>query len=152
MRTGAPICGAASARPILYFFLATASDARRSSATSRVAADFGFWTRSQRTRRIGSPSWRMRRTAMGRQFGGLAAGCNSRYRNCMGLAGVVLAAGASARMGRPKALLDFRGRPFDVRILEALEALDVKSRVVVRGPDAGRVRHSLGTTQGFIGA
>src|SRR2546427_275841 len=49
----------------------------------------------------------------------------------MGLAGVVLAAGASERMGRPKALLDFRGRPFVVRILEALEALDVKSRVVV---------------------
>src|SRR2546422_1587956 len=42
----------------------------------------------------------------------------------------------------PKALLDFRGRPFVVRILEALEALDVKSRVVVLGPDAARVRPS----------
>src|SRR5438552_16973567 len=63
----------------------------------------------------------------------------------MGLAGVVLAAGASERMGRPKALLDFRGRPFVVRILEALEALDVKSRVVVLGPDAARVRPSLAT-------
>src|SRR5216110_328402 len=61
----------------------------------------------------------------------------------MGLAGVVLAAGASERMGRPKALLDFRGRAFVVRILEALEALDVKSRVVVLGPDAARVRPSL---------
>src|SRR5204862_8118115 len=125
IRTGAPICGAASARPILSFFLAMASESRRSSATSRVAADFGFGTRSQRTRRIGSPSWRMRRTAMGRQFGGLAAGCNSRYRNCMGLAGVVLAAGASARMGKHKALLDLRGRPFAVRIIEALEAHSV---------------------------
>src|SRR5437867_1070356 len=37
----------------------------------------------------------------------------------MGLAGVVLAAGASERMGRPKALLDFRGGPFAVRMLEA---------------------------------
>src|SRR2546429_5429739 len=63
----------------------------------------------------------------------------------MGLAGVVLAAGASERMGRPKALLDFRGRPFAVRILEALEALDVKSRVVVLGPDAARIRPSLAT-------
>ncbi len=63
----------------------------------------------------------------------------------MGLAGVVLAAGASERMGRPKALLDFRGRPFAVRILEALEALDVKSRVVVLGPDAPRIRPSLAT-------
>ena len=58
---------------------------------------------------------------------------------------MVLAAGASERMGRPKALLDFRGRAFVVRILEALEALDVKSRVVVLGPDAARVRPSLAT-------
>src|SRR2546422_237631 len=68
----------------------------------------------------------------------------------MALAGVVLAAGASERMGRPKALLDFRGRPFAVRILEALEALDVKSRVVVLGPDAARVRPSLATHECLI--
>src|SRR2546429_1003381 len=68
----------------------------------------------------------------------------------MGLAGVVLAAGASERMGRPKALLDFRGRAFVVRILEALEALDVKSRVVVLGPDAARVRPSLATHECVI--
>ena len=53
-------------------------------------------------------------------------------------------------MGRPKALLDFRGRPFAVRILEALEALDVKSRVVVLGPDAARVRPSLATHECLI--
>src|SRR6267154_3946602 len=63
----------------------------------------------------------------------------------MGLAGVVLAAGASERMGKPKALLDFRGRPFVVRILEALEALDVKPRLVVLGPDAPRIRPMLAT-------
>src|SRR3989441_4762906 len=68
----------------------------------------------------------------------------------MAVAGVVLAAGASERMGRPKALLDFRGRPFAVRILEALEALDVKSRVVVLGPDAARVRPSLATHECII--
>src|SRR3989449_3434961 len=68
----------------------------------------------------------------------------------MGLAGVVLAAGASERMGRPKALLDFRGRPFAVRILEALEALDVKSRLVVLGPDAARIRPSLATHECII--
>ena len=61
----------------------------------------------------------------------------------MGVAGVVLAAGASERMGRSKALLDFRGLPFVVRILEALEALDVKTRLVVLGPDAPRIRPSL---------
>ncbi|SRR6266550_3051091 len=61
----------------------------------------------------------------------------------MSLAGVVLAAGRSARMGIPKALLDFRGRPFVTRIVEALAALDVKPRLVVLGPDAARVRPLL---------
>jgi CTP:molybdopterin cytidylyltransferase MocA len=63
----------------------------------------------------------------------------------MGVAGVVLAAGASERMGRSKALLDFRGVPFVVRILEALEALDMKPRLVVLGPDGPRIRPSLAT-------
>jgi molybdenum cofactor cytidylyltransferase len=61
----------------------------------------------------------------------------------MSLAGVVLAAGRSTRMGSPKALLDFLGRPFAVRILEALEALEVKTRVVVLGPDAARIQPQL---------
>jgi len=43
-------------------------------------------------------------------------------------------------MGSPKALLDFLGLPFVVRILEALEALEVKTRVVVLGPDAPRIQ------------
>ncbi|PYP12848.1 MAG: hypothetical protein DMD54_17835 [Gemmatimonadetes bacterium] len=61
----------------------------------------------------------------------------------MSLAGVVLAAGRSSRMGSPKALLDFLGVPFVVRILEALEALEVKTRVVVLGPDAPRIQPLL---------
>jgi len=64
---------------------------------------------------------------------------------CFGMpyAAVVLAAGRSTRMGFPKALLDFRGAPFIVRVLEALAALDLKHRVVVLGPDAARVRPVL---------
>lgn len=46
-------------------------------------------------------------------------------------------------MGSPKALLDFLGQPFAVRILEALEALEVKTRVVVLGPDAPRIQPAL---------
>jgi molybdenum cofactor cytidylyltransferase len=61
----------------------------------------------------------------------------------MTLAGVILAAGRSARMGAPKALLDFRGAPFIVRILEAMAALDLKTRVVVLGPDAPRIRPAI---------
>ena len=61
----------------------------------------------------------------------------------MSLVGVVLAAGRSSRMGSPKALLDFLGLPFAVRILQALEALEVKTRVVVLGPDAPRIQPAL---------
>jgi len=46
-------------------------------------------------------------------------------------------------MGSPKALLDFLGLPFVVRILETLEALEVKTRVVVLGPDAPRIQPVL---------
>src|SRR5690242_21550120 len=68
----------------------------------------------------------------------------------MGPAAIVLAAGRSERMGRPKALLDFRGQPFIVRILQALEALDVKLRVVVLGPDAPRIRPVLAAHECLI--
>src|SRR5881394_4426818 len=61
----------------------------------------------------------------------------------MTLAGIVLAAGRSARMGSPKALLDFRGLPFAVRILEAMEALEIKTRLVVLGPDAPRIQPAI---------
>jgi molybdenum cofactor cytidylyltransferase len=68
----------------------------------------------------------------------------------MPLAGVILAGGRSTRMGTPKALLDFRGEPFVVRILEALEALDLKVRVVVVGADAIRIRAALAAHECLI--
>lgn len=61
----------------------------------------------------------------------------------MPVAGVILAGGRSSRMGAPKALLDFRGLPFAARILQVLEALDIKARLVVVGPDGVRIRPAL---------
>jgi molybdenum cofactor cytidylyltransferase len=61
----------------------------------------------------------------------------------MGVAGVILAAEHVARLDRPKPLLDFRGQPFVAQILQAMEALEVKLRVVVLGPDAPRIRPAL---------
>ena len=53
-------------------------------------------------------------------------------------------------MGTLKALLDFRGEPFVVRILEAFEALDLKTRVVVLGPDAARIRPMVASHQCLV--
>jgi CTP:molybdopterin cytidylyltransferase MocA len=61
----------------------------------------------------------------------------------MAVAGVILAGGRSARMGSPKALLDFRGAPFVVRILEVLEVLEIRPRIVVVGPGDAGVRGAL---------
>ena len=63
--------------------------------------------------------------------------------DAMAVAGVILAGGRSARMGSAKALLDYRGAPFVVRILEVLEALELRPRVVVVGPSGSGVRHAL---------
>lgn len=46
---------------------------------------------------------------------------------------VVLAGGESSRMGRPKALLDWRGKPFIEHVCAALRAAGVEERVAVLG-------------------
>ncbi len=51
----------------------------------------------------------------------------------IGLAAVVLAAGASTRMGRPKALLRWRGRPFVWHVLEQARVAGACPVVVVEG-------------------
>jgi molybdenum cofactor cytidylyltransferase len=55
------------------------------------------------------------------------------------IAGVILAAGASSRMGQPKALLEYKGEAFLRRLARVLSASCGKV-IVVLGYDAERVR------------
>ena len=58
-------------------------------------------------------------------------------------AGVVLAAGASSRMGSPKQLLDLNGVPMLQRIVAATCASRVDEVVVVLGAEADRIRDAV---------
>lgn len=55
------------------------------------------------------------------------------------LGAIILAAGESSRMGRPKALLTYRGRTFLEGILEASYAVGCERRVVVLGHHADKI-------------
>ncbi len=55
------------------------------------------------------------------------------------IAATILSAGASARMGYPKALLEFRGRTFLQTILDASAALGIRRRIVVLGPNSDKI-------------
>jgi molybdenum cofactor cytidylyltransferase len=52
------------------------------------------------------------------------------------LAAVILSGGASSRMGSPKALLPFQGRPFLEHLLEVTAHREIGARRVVLGGDA----------------
>ena len=56
---------------------------------------------------------------------------------------VVLSAGASSRMGRPKALLPVDGVPFIERIVRALERTEVDRTLVVLGHNAEAMREAI---------
>jgi CTP:molybdopterin cytidylyltransferase MocA len=58
-------------------------------------------------------------------------------------AAIILAAGASERMGYPKALLPYRGRPFLTGILEACYAAGIEKRVVVLGYYADKIKDGI---------
>jgi len=60
------------------------------------------------------------------------------------IAATILAAGASSRMGVPKALLEYRGRTFLQSILDATEVLGLR-RYIALGNDADKVlaQHDL---------
>lgn len=59
------------------------------------------------------------------------------------IAGVVLAAGLSRRMGRPKLLLDLDGRPVIRHAVEALAGAGVGELVVVVPPDSAALEAAL---------
>jgi molybdenum cofactor cytidylyltransferase len=59
------------------------------------------------------------------------------------LGAMILAAGASRRMGRPKPLLEWEGRPLVVRAAEAALAAPVWPVVVVLGSQAAMIRPAV---------
>lgn len=67
-------------------------------------------------------------------------------------AAIILAAGASQRMGYPKALLPYRGRPFLAGILDAAYAAGFETRVVVLGYYADKIRENIDLTDVVVTA
>lgn len=61
------------------------------------------------------------------------------------IAATILSAGASSRMGYPKALLEYRGRTFLQSILDAALAAGIPRRIVVLGPESDKIleKHDL---------
>ena len=61
------------------------------------------------------------------------------------IAATILSAGASSRMGFPKALLEYHGRTFLQSILDAALAVGIQRRIVVLGSGADKIlqKHDL---------
>lgn len=59
------------------------------------------------------------------------------------IAGVVLAAGRSARLGQPKQLLPYRDRPLLEWVLAAMARSKVDERIVVLGHDRERIEREV---------
>jgi molybdenum cofactor cytidylyltransferase len=66
------------------------------------------------------------------------------------IAGIVLAAGLSLRMGRAKLLLDWGGRPVIRRAVEQAKAGGVEELVVVVGREAQAIREALSGLQARV--
>lgn len=65
-------------------------------------------------------------------------------------AAIILAAGASERMGYPKALLPYRGRPFLAGILDACYAAGIEKRVVVLGHYADKIMEKMDLSNAIV--
>ena len=59
------------------------------------------------------------------------------------IAAIILSAGASSRMGQPKALLRLRSTSFLEAVLSACEAAGLSRKVVVLGPDGDKIMSEL---------
>src|SRR6266566_5029380 len=59
------------------------------------------------------------------------------------LAAVILSGGASSRMGSPKALLPYQGRPFLEHLLEIISRPEIGVRRVVLGADAESIAKAV---------
>jgi molybdenum cofactor cytidylyltransferase len=59
------------------------------------------------------------------------------------ITGIVLAAGTSSRLGRPKQLLDLAGKPVLRHVIETLSEANVDEVVVVLGHRAGEIRSAI---------
>ena len=59
------------------------------------------------------------------------------------ISAIVLAAGKSERMGRPKALLPFRGRTFLENILDAISQSSIRNVIVVAGHHRNEIAGAL---------
>jgi molybdenum cofactor cytidylyltransferase len=68
----------------------------------------------------------------------------------MAIYGVLLAAGTSSRMGRPKQLLDWGGRPLVRHVAEVALASRLDGLVVVLGAAAAEVREALAGVEGAV--
>lgn len=65
-------------------------------------------------------------------------------------AAIILAAGASERMGYPKALLPYRGAPFLTGILDACYAAGIEKRVVVLGYFADKILQEIDLSEAIV--
>jgi molybdenum cofactor cytidylyltransferase len=60
-----------------------------------------------------------------------------------GVTGIVLAAGTSSRLGRPKQLLEFEGQPLLQHAIDAMEKAGLVDIVVVLGHEAEKIRAAV---------